>query len=474
MAAEQERPVDTDHPPCQKPKSRSGARTADRGSILRQAREAMGLTQAQVGELTHRSASVISRYETGARVLDGVDALQEFSTVLKIPPQLLGLAAPPFRLSTPTLTQVVPSVPSTTNVESTGPSGSGENGGRVRRRELLAAGLTGVAGAAILGSDATGARTAPPVTGQLESLLLHDVDIHAPAVTIAALTRSLHIAQAQFQACRYQQLASHLPGLVATATATRDTATGHERELCAAMLSAAYALASELSVKIHKDAMAWVAADRALTAARSSGDTIAIATASRAVAVAMRRGGHYDAATQLLVSTAQKIDIAADDTPSRVLAAYGLLLCTAAYSSAQNNKPGAAIDLITEAEHTAARIGDTRADHAVFGPTGVAVYRISIHTAFGQPGTALGYARAVTPSRLPTAERRARYCIDTARAWEQHGDTTHAYQALVTAERHAPEEIQRPSVQTLINCLLYAPGTPPAGLRELATRSATT
>jgi hypothetical protein len=71
-------------------------------------------------------------------------------------------------------------------------------------------------------------------------------------------------------------------------------------------------------------------------------------------------------------------------------------------------------------------------------------------TALGDSAAALASARSVTQAELPTAERQARFCIDTARAWQQHGRPDQAYQALLAAERHVPEEIRRGSVRTLI------------------------
>jgi hypothetical protein len=101
----------------------------------------------------------------------------------------------------------------------------------------------------------------------------------------------------------------------------------------------------------------------------------------------------------------------------------------------------------------------------------VGVYRIGVHTALGEPGVALDHARRVDQHLLPTPERHARFCIDTARAWEQHGRRDRAYETLRAAERHAPEEIRRPSVRTLIAGMLYTPGPPPTGLRSLAARA---
>jgi hypothetical protein len=98
------------------------------------------------------------------------------------------------------------------------------------------------------------------------------------------------------------------------------------------------------------------------------------------------------------------------------------------------------------------------------------VYQISVHTALGDSGTALTHARDLNPHQLPTPERHARYCIDTARAWAAHGRVDRAFQMLHIAERHAAQELRRPSVRTLVSGLLYTPGRPPAGLRQLASR----
>jgi hypothetical protein len=46
-----------------------------------------------------------------------------------------------------------------------------------------------------------------------------------------------------------------------------------------------------------------------------------------------------------------------------------------------------------------------------------------------------------------------------------------ADQALLVAERHAPEEIRRASVRALITTMAQGPGARPQGLRQLAARA---
>ncbi|TDD75131.1 hypothetical protein [Actinomadura rubrisoli] len=156
-----------------------------------------------------------------------------------------------------------------------------------------------------------------------------------------------------------------------------------------------------------------------------------------------------------------------------MLASYGSLLCTASYAAAQHGDRHQAIDLIQEAESAARRLKGTRPANPGrrhFSAANVTVYRIGVHHALGEDGTALTHAGRVRQHELGTAERHARFCIDTARAWEGQGKPARAFEALRVAERRAPEEIRRPSVQTLVGSLLQAPGPAPRGLREMAVR----
>ncbi|MGH3720678.1 MAG: hypothetical protein ACRDRI_17890 [Pseudonocardiaceae bacterium] len=79
------------------------------------------------------------------------------------------------------------------------------------------------------------------------------------------------------------------------------------------------------------------------------------------------------------------------------------------------------MELITEAEAAATRLGGARVPRNPFSATNVAIYRIGVHTALGDAGTALGYARKIDLRGLPTPERQARFCLDTARAWHRFG-----------------------------------------------------
>src|SRR5262249_6045654 len=142
---------------------------------------------------------------------------------------------------------------------------------------------------------------------------------------------------------------------IAVTTASQNTATGTRRENIAAILAAAYQLASELCIKLNDDALGWVLADRAMTSALASGHASSIAGSTRSVAIAMRRAGHQAGAVGLLPSAAYGLDLRHRPSDA-VLAAYGSLLCTAAYSSAQQGNHAQAVELVDEAADAASRL----------------------------------------------------------------------------------------------------------------------
>lgn len=335
----------------------------------------------------------------------------------------------------------------------------------MKRRRFLA-GLTGLTGAALLAGTQEAADAAT-MARRIESLLTSDTTGTSASVT--ELRAALWSARATFDACSYDDLSVILGRITATAQATIAQAGGQERDQANACLADAYMLASELAVKLNQDGMAWVAADRALTTATFSGDPFAIAGASRAVAIAMRRQGRHEGAVTMLTRAA--LGLGAGTPEPQALQVYAALLCTAAYSCAQNGQRAQSLDLIGEAEQAAARLPESTSRGRLPTPANVAVYRVGIHTALGEPGVALDHSRGVNPHLLSTPERHARWCVDTARAWEQFGRRDRAVTALLAAERSAPQEIRRPSVSTLISGMRYGAGPVPSELHALANRN---
>jgi len=460
--------------------------------VVRLARIGSGLTQRELGQRTGYSAASISRFETGARPLTDIAVLQALATALDLPFSLLGLRDATIRTGVNT----APVRARATTLDRTRSTTGGDDGPMLRREVL--AGLTVLTGSLVVPGELAApgpllpGRAAAGVSdgdgdaravAQLERLLTDPAPRPLP-VSIAGLERTVDAATAAFAACRYGQLAGWLPEIAAAAHAGLAATPQGGRRRPATVLARCYLLGSELSVKFNQDGMAWVIADRGLRAATESGDPRLVAAASRRVAIAMRRHGRHDGATSLLIRTAQSVDADRDGPAAGRNTDYARLLCTAAYSSAQAGRRGEALELVDEALSVAslaaaARRPATRATTsparlAACSPAHVAVYSIGVHLALGDPARALAHARTVDPRRLPTPERRARFQLDTARAWQRFGRPHESYAALRAIELTAPEEIRRPSVRTLIRSLLDTRGRAPAGLPALASRAGVT
>ncbi|SDT74544.1 helix-turn-helix domain-containing protein [Actinoplanes derwentensis] len=427
------------------------------GTVLRLARQAAGLTLEELGRVYGSSASTLSRIERGQHPIDQVEVRRRLACLLGVPAEFVGLSSTGGRHAAPTA-QPDPDPASLRK----------EDGDPMRRRTFLAgagaAALTTVASSSL---PATAAEQGQP---RLDQLL---ISTHLPAepLTIDQATASVRAADRAYRDARYSIVIAGLPALIAGLHATAAASTGQIRDRVTALLSHAYQVASSAATKHGDDAIALTMADRGRTAAVSSGDQAAITAATHVLAITMRRDGHHTAALDLLTGTAEQLDILHATPVPVTLAAYGNLMCTAAYTAAQAGNPGAADTYIREAGAAADQLDNhPPAGLIPFTATTVAMYRISVHTTLGETGTALQHAASINPALLPTPERHGRYLVDTARAWSAHGRADKAAHAVLAAYRHAPQEVDRTSVRDLVTTLLHSPTPTPAALRNLATR----
>ncbi|MEV6796511.1 helix-turn-helix transcriptional regulator [Streptomyces sp. NPDC051320] len=420
--------------------------TVDVGAVIRGARCTARITQAQLGAQCGYSASAISRIESNRLRLDYQSMLRVAAVLGIRPDQLNGLG-----------------VPEGAAVATVALRSSDEEDA-VRRRELLtgvlAAGATVVIGASQASASAV---TGDPATG------LEDALFRLPAaepMSLAMLKEQTTAARRAFRAARYADLGQALPGLLSAASATRDAAQGQAREHASAILARAYVVAADLALKQHSDA-AWVAADRALIAARASGAPVPIGEASRVLAITMRRSGRCSSAVQLLAREAGELDA----TQARTGAVRTTLLLTAAYSAATGGDRTTALSLLDEAQEDVKRLPEVAGLFTVEANRAqVDVYRIGALNALGTPDEGANIAAGLDIDRISTAERRARAWTDTARMWHALGDGQQTFSALRRVEAEAPQEVRRPALRALTSDLLYGPARV-QGLREFAART---
>jgi hypothetical protein len=148
-------------------------------------------------------------------------------------------------------------------------------------------------------------------------------------------------------------------------------------------------------------------------------------------------------------------------------------MAAASYTAALRDDRESAWALLGQAEDAVQRVSTTKNER--FSSLELAVYKISVSRVLGDFGAAVDYARLVDPTRISSPERRARYWEDTALALHGRGRPQAAFQALIAADRDAPQEVRfRPWAQQLTNDLLSSDRSNSLpGIRAFARRVGT-
>lgn len=420
------------------------------GTVIRVARNALGWSQADLGQRCGYSASQVSRWETGRQPLRDVELLRTLVTVLHLDPDVFGL------VDTGASTRPTPG--SGHRVDAVMIPTREEDDSVRRRAFLLNAG--GVVAASAAGAWPIPARVLP---GDLDpaALLAHRLGdaLLSPATAadpapVDRLRRALAVAEREFAACQYVPLAGHLPVLLAAAEAAvadRSAPVAHQ------VLAHAYNLATKSLIKLEASGLEWLSADRGLLAARTAGDPLTLAESQRLVASVARRAGHHDRAQNLTLAAASHLDITGSNPAPEHLAMYGMLHLSAGYAAARAGDRDRANDLLAEAATTASRLDtDPRRQQAL--TANVVSHKVSAAYLLGDAGSALAHAQSLPLAAIPTTERRARLLVDVAQAWARFDKPDRAYRTLLAAERAAPGEIRtRNAARRLVTDLLASP-----------------
>lgn len=238
--------------------------------------------------------------------------------------------------------------------------------------------------------------------------------------------------------------------------------------------AAAYLAASKLAVKAGDAQLAWVAADRAATHALHAGDYDLHAAAAYQVACALFADSRVQEAERLAVQVADGLGRFGDSP--RTLSVRGSLLLLAAVTAARRSAPADSAGYLIAAERLAHRLGkDGNQLWTGFGPTNVAIHRLSAAVALSRPDQALVLGAAIDTSALPAglAGRRSQVHLDLARARAEQHDDPVAVLHLLEAERIASQTINtNTEAQRTVAALLHRERrdlTP--GLRPLALRA---
>jgi hypothetical protein len=270
---------------------------------------------------------------------------------------------------------------------------------------------------------------------------------------------------------RYAELTELLSGLVPDLETAARNVPDDQRAEVFELLATTYQACSAALAEIGEPDAAWIAADRAMSAAERAGNAMLVAAGAFRLVFVFIAARHYDQAEETARTAAAALWPKADQGDPQAMSLWGGLTLQRAIAAARTNDADSAYGELDRAAQIAGRLGDGHNEfNTEFGPTNVRLYEIAVAVELGDAGRALRAAAAVDTSGL-SAERQARTLIDVARAQAQRRQIGLAVAALVQAEGIAPELIRTHDIaRQTVSDLLTMQDPPSRELRGLAER----
>ena len=222
-------------------------------------------------------------------------------------------------------------------------------------------------------------------------------------IPLAELRGSLAYAWQAYIAGRHSELLHTLPVLLADARRLVHESSGTQLNSAYAVLSGAYRMGAGTAGRFGLDDLAFIAADRAIEAARRSDDPdIGIAVSTRYLAWVLIRQGRTAEAEEVAVRMAERVEPRMADTDARALGVFGNLLFNAASAALRADHGDRADELLRVAQAAALRSGhDEVSEAGVFGPHIAAIQGVDQAVRLGNPEEALRLAQSVPPATSP-------------------------------------------------------------------------
>jgi hypothetical protein len=275
---------------------------------------------------------------------------------------------------------------------------------------------------------------------------------------------------------RYARVGQALPALIRDVRGAVAAYEGDDRRQALGETAKLYQLVRTWTKRVGEHELSWLAADRAMNAALEADDPDLIGSGAWNLAMILSAKGHTENASSIaLVAIEDMAHLIADASEAR-LAVWGGLHLLAASEAARSDKAAEADRLLHEASPVAERLGETNYFRMVFGPTNVALHRLSTLVELGRTREALDTAESISVNAVQAVERRLTYYLDSARCYARLGNDLAAIHMLQHLHAESPEEIYynsmaretlrslvrnaKPSMRSEMDPLLRAAGLP--------------
>ena len=323
-------------------------------------------------------------------------------------------------------------------------------------------------------TEESGHRTVPALRVALighRQFLLHGVESDEP-VGLDRLQQDVASGWESYQYSRYSRLNRRLPTLITDAlTASRQYGADTDDGLRAhRLLASVYQLVAGFLTKVGEADLASLSATKGLSVAHASGSELMIGSLYRSVAHALLSLGEYEQAVALTRAVSDRMQPSLGAASPEYLSVYGMLHLVGGLAAARQENRTDAATFLAEAEESACRIGhDANCLWTAFGPTNVAIHRVSAAMELGDVQVAIDLGPRIDTAGLPT-ERRVRHAIETARAFARWNRVESALDTLLEAEFQGPEQVRYHRLSRILVQEIVRRPRPPSRAIELATR----
>lgn len=218
---------------------------------------------------------------------------------------------------------------------------------------------------------------------------------------------------------------------------SEDTSARRDAQRCLAFL---YQAGASVLVKLGALDLARVCADRGDIAAQETGDPITMMSLQRSIAHTLLSNGQFEEAVAVVrEGVIDGADALQGPDGASVL---GTLMLVGATAAARAGERGEATAFLRHADSLAAEIGDRNEVWTSFGPTNVAIHKVTVAAELGDVDLAADLGSRLDVSVMPR-ERQVRHQLEVARALSRLGRRDDALAAILAAEVSAPEQVRR-------------------------------
>lgn len=233
-----------------------------------------------------------------------------------------------------------------------------------------------------------------------------------------------------------KQVAGQLPALLLEATTAAHQAATTEGWL---LLASTYRTAYDVASKLGYGDLAAIALARMDWAAQRGSDAVVSAMGRYMRALTYLRAGQYRTGGRLVQVGLATLAQADEGLERDVLT--GQLHLGAAVMAGRARDRSAAEGHLAEAERIAGKTGEaTKVHWLTFGPTNVAVHRVSVHAELDEYAAAAQAGAGLLIPREWPASRRSHHYAEVARAQMWTGALDGAFQNLLKARKAAPQQ----------------------------------